>query len=153
PASPKLDAPVTALYPGHTAAYIPLGVVDGALLLQTDLMAPLKKIVSVPIDRAGSANWRTIVPEGKDSIESSALVAGQIGVNRLEDVASTVSFYRLDGSPAASVKTPGLGTVTELSGRFDRTEIFYIFTSPLYPSTVFRFDAASGTSRAFEPPK
>src|SRR6185436_6294984 len=28
PKSPKLDAPVTPLYPGHTAAYQPLGVVD-----------------------------------------------------------------------------------------------------------------------------
>jgi prolyl oligopeptidase len=29
PLTPKLDAPVRALYPGHTAAYDPLGVVNG----------------------------------------------------------------------------------------------------------------------------
>src|SRR5207248_1216732 len=54
---------------------------------------------------------------------------------------------------AAMVKTPGLGTVTALVGRFDRPEIFYQFTSPLYPATVFRFDPSSGTSTPFEPPK
>ena len=49
--APKLDAPVTPLYPGHTAAYLPLGVVNGTLYLQTDREAPLKKIVAVPIER------------------------------------------------------------------------------------------------------
>jgi len=153
PASPKLDAPVTALYAGHTAAYLPLGVVDGTLYLQTDRETPLKKIVAVPIARPDPANWTTIVPQGRDSIEFASLVAGQIGVSALEDVASTLRFYRLDGTPAATAKTPGLGTITALAGRFDRPEIFYQFTSPLYPATVFRFDAATGVSTPFEPPK
>jgi prolyl oligopeptidase len=153
PSAPKLDAPVTALYPGHTAAYLPLGVVNGTLYLQTDREAPLKKIVAVPIGRPDAANWTTIVPQGKDSIESAALIAGQVGVSSLEDVASALRFYRLDGTPSATVKTPGLGTITALSGRFDRSEIFYTFTSPLYPATVFRFDPSSGASTPFEPPK
>ncbi|MEP7310371.1 MAG: prolyl oligopeptidase family serine peptidase [Acidobacteriota bacterium] len=150
---PKLDAPVTPLYPGHTAAYLPLGVVNGTLYLQTDREAPLKKIVSVPIARPDAANWKTIVPEGKDSIEFSGLVAGQVAVSALQDVASTLRFYRLDGTPAATARTPDLGTINGLSGRFDRSEIFYTFTSPLYPSTVFRFDPGTGASTAFEPPK
>jgi prolyl oligopeptidase len=153
PSSPRLDAPVTPLYPGHTAAYLPLGVVDGTLYLQTDREAPLKRIVSVPIARPDVENWKTVVPEGKDSIEFSGLIAGQIAVSTLQDVASTLRFYRLDGAASATAKTPDLGTITGLSGRFDRSEVFYTFTSPLYPATVFRFDAAAGSSTAFEPPK
>ncbi len=60
PLAPKLDAPVRALYPGHTAAYQPLGVVAGLLYLQTDLDAPTKKIVAVPLDRPDAGNWKTI---------------------------------------------------------------------------------------------
>ena len=33
PLAPKFDAPVRPLYPGHTAAYEPLGVVNGMLYL------------------------------------------------------------------------------------------------------------------------
>jgi len=153
PSSPRLDAPVAPLYPGHTAAYLPMGVVDGTLYLQTDREAPLKRIVSVPIARPDVANWKTIVPEGKDSIEFSGLIAGQIAVSTLQDVASTLRFYRLDGAPSATAKTPGLGTITGLSGRFDRSEVFYTFTSPLYPATVFRFDVDAGSSTAFEAPR
>jgi prolyl oligopeptidase len=68
PLAPKLDAPVTPLYPGHTAAYNPLGLVHGILYLQTDRDAPNRKIVAVPIDRPDVANWKTIVPEGKQAM-------------------------------------------------------------------------------------
>ena len=62
-------------------------------------------------------------------------------------------FYNLDGSPAGQITPPGLGTISGSVGRFDRPEIFYTFTSPLYPTTVFRFDLATGRSTPFEPPK
>ncbi len=153
PAAPRLDAPVAPLYPGHTAAYVPLGVADNLLYLLTDRDAPKKKIVAVSIARPDPANWRTVVPEGDNPIESASLVAGLLAVNRLVDVASEVRFYRLDGTEVATLQTPGLGTVTGPGGRFDRPEIFYSFTSPLYPSTVFSYDPATGESTPFEAPK
>jgi prolyl oligopeptidase len=153
PLAPKLDAPVRALYPGHTASYEPLGVVNGTMYLVTDRGAPNKKVVTVPIERPDPANWKTIVAESRNAIDSARLVAGKLAVNSLVDVASEVRFYNLDGSPAGQIATPGLGTVSGPVGRFGRAEIFYTFTSPLYPVTVFQFDLAKGTSTPFEAPK
>jgi prolyl oligopeptidase len=153
PLAPQMDGPVRPLYPGHTAAYEPLGVVNGTMYVLTDLAAPNKKVVAVPIDRPDAANWKTIVPEGKNSIESASLIAGKLAVNALVDVASEVHFYDLDGAAAGQLTTPGLGAISGPYGRFDRSEIFYTFTSPLYPATVFRFDAASSKSAPFDPPK
>jgi prolyl oligopeptidase len=152
PLAPKLDAPVRALYPGHTASYEPLGVINGALYLLTDRDAPNKRVVAVPLDRPDAANWKTIVPDSKNSIEAAGLIAGKLWVRALVDVASDVRFYALDGSPAGRIATPGLGSVTGVGGRFDRQEIFYVFTSPLYPATVFRYDMSSGMSTPFEAP-
>ena len=78
---------------------------------------------------------------------------GKLAVNALVDVASDVQFYNLDGTPAGQITPPGLGAISGPFGRFDRPEVFYTFTSPLYPSTVFRFDVATGQSTPFEPPK
>src|SRR5262245_9975953 len=75
PRAPKIDAPVRALYTGHTAAYEPLGVVGGMLYMRTDRDAPNGKVVAVPVDKPDVANWKTIVPESKDAIESTKLVA------------------------------------------------------------------------------
>src|SRR5207244_6833874 len=115
------------LYAGHTAAYQPLGIVDGTLYLLTDRDAPRKKIVSVPIARPDVANWKTIVPEGKNAIESATMAAGQIAIHTLEDVASALRLYRLDGTASAVVSLPGLGTLGPVSARFDRKEVFYTF--------------------------
>jgi prolyl oligopeptidase len=153
PLAPELNAPVGGLYPGHTAAYDPLGVVDGILYLLTDLDAPNKKIVSVPIGRPDVGNWKTVVPESRNSIESARLIAGKLAVNALVDVASEVQFYNLDGTAAGRIVPPGLGAINGPVGRYRRPEVFYTFTSPLYPSTVFRFDIATGESTPFEPPK
>jgi prolyl oligopeptidase len=153
PLKPNLEASVRALYPNHTAEYDPLGVVRGTLYLRTDLNAPNKKVVAVPIDAPAAANWKTIVPESPNVIESASMVAGRIAVNALVDVASEVKLFSLDGSPAGRVTPPGLGTITGPAGRFDRQEMFYAFTSPLYPATVFRYDAATGQSTPFESPK
>jgi prolyl oligopeptidase len=153
PLAPKLDAPVRPLYTGHTAAYEPMGVVNGTLYMRTDLDAPNRKMVAVPIDRPDKSNWKTIVPESKNAIESSWLIAGKLAVNRMVDVASELKLYNLDGTPAGGIMPPGIGTIVGPFGRFDRQEIFYSFTSPLYPQTVFRFDQATGQSIPFEPPK
>ena len=152
PLKPNLTAPVRALYPNHTAEYEPLGVVNGLLFVKTDRDAPNKKIVAVPIDRPDAANWKTIVPAGKDVIESAGMVAGKIVVNRLVDVASEAAFYNLDGTAAGRITPPGLGTIAGPVGRYDRQDVFYSFASPLYPTTVFRFDLATGKSTPFEAP-
>src|SRR5439155_1153379 len=78
PLTPNVNAPVRALYPGHTAAYEPLGVASGTLYMRTDLDAPNSKIVAVPIDKPERSNWKTIVPESKNAIESSHLIAGKL---------------------------------------------------------------------------
>jgi prolyl oligopeptidase len=153
PLSPRIDAPVRPLYPNHTAAYNPLGVVNDTVYLLTDREAPNKKVVAVPVDRPDPANWKVVVPETKNSIESASMVAGKLFVNALADVASEVQVFNLDGSRAGRITPPSLGTITGPFGRFDRPEVFYSFTSPLYPTTVFQFDVASGKSTAFEAPK
>src|SRR5438093_8144656 len=125
PLAPKVDAPVRALYPGHTAAYDALAVVNGMLYLTTDRDAPNRKVVAVPIDRPDPANWKTIVPETKNAIEGAGLIAGVLVVRSLVDVAGEVKFYTLAGGPAGQIATPGLGSISGGSGRYGRPEIFY----------------------------
>jgi prolyl oligopeptidase len=152
PFAPRLDASARALYLGHTASYKPLGVVNGTLYVLTDRDAPGRKVVAVPLDRPEPSNWQTIVPETTHPIEAARLVGGTIAVTRLVDVAGDVRFHHLDGTVAGRIAAPGLGSITGPFGRFGRSEIFYTFTSPLYPDTVFGFDLATGLSTPFEPP-
>ena len=153
PKRPNLTAPIQPLFTGHDAAYSPIGVVNGVVYLLTDRDAPRRRVVAALLAAPSVDRWRTVVPQGKSTIEAADLVDGRLVVATLEDVAGAIRFYRLSGTPQETVSLPGLGSVGGVGGRFDRPELFYSFTSPLVPSTVYRYDATAKRSIAFEPPK
>jgi prolyl oligopeptidase len=153
PMNPKLTAPIRPIVTGHDANYNPLGVANGKVYLQIDKNAPNRKIVATPAAAPDPATWTTIIPEGELPLEGSSLIAGKIGVLSLQDVASVVRLYSLDGKLEREVPMPGLGSASGLVGRFDRPELFFSFSSPTSPATVYKYDAATNTSTKFNPPK
>ena len=153
PMSPNVSAAVKPVATGHDGNYWPLGATGGNLYLQVDKDAPNRKIVAAPVAAPETKNWKTVVAEGDMPIESASLVAGRLGVLSLQDVASVVRLYSLEGKLEREVPMPGLGSASGLVGRFDRPEIFYAFTSPLVPTTAFVYDAQNNTSRPFNAPK
>jgi prolyl oligopeptidase len=48
---------------------------------------------------------------------------------------------------------PGIGTVGEIHGRQGDEELFYSFTSFLYPTTIYRYNVKSGKNEVFRSPK
>jgi len=48
---------------------------------------------------------------------------------------------------------PGIGTVNEIRGKQGDDEMFYSFTSFLYPTTVYRYDLKSRTNTIYRAPK
>ena len=153
PKRPNVSARIRPVVTGQDANYSALGVANGRLYLLVDKDAPRRKIVSAPVGTPGPASWQPVVPEGERPIEGASLVAGRIGVLSLQDVASVVHLYSLAGKLEREVPMPALGSADGIEGRFDRPEIFYSFTSPLYPATTFVYDAKTNRSRPFNPPK
>src|SRR6185369_13773299 len=104
--------------------------------MRTDKDSPNRKLVAVDLAHPAQADWKTIVPEGKLAIENVALVGGRVVAQYLADVQSRLSLFGLDGSAQGDVPLPGAGSVTRIGGRQDSPEIFYSFSSPLFPTTV-----------------
>jgi prolyl oligopeptidase len=152
PVKPNLRAPIRPVVTGHDANYWPLGVVRRRLYIQTDKDAPNRRIVSVPVGTLDPESWTTVLAESDTPIESASLVAGKLAVLSLQDVASVVRLHSLGGALVREVSMPGIGSASGLLGRFDRPELFYSYTSPLSPTTVFLYDEKTGASRPFEPP-
>ena len=153
PLAPRLDAPVRALVEGDDAEYAPIGNVGALLYIRTDQGAPNRSIVAVDMRAPDPANWRTIVPEQAHALENVALVGGRLAGQDLVDVSSRLRLFALDGTPQQEIDLPGVGSVFGLSGRQDSREVWYAFSSPLMPTTVFRYDPAMHRSTAFEPPE
>ena len=153
PMHPDVRARIRPVVTGQDANYRPLGVENGKLFMTVDKDAPNRKIIAAPAATPEAKYWTTVIPEGSMPIEGATLVAGQLGVLSLQDVASVVRLYTLDGKLVRNVQMPGLGAASGLIGRFDRPEIFYAFTSPLQPMTAYVYDAKANTSQPFNPPK
>jgi prolyl oligopeptidase len=151
PKQPKVDAPIRPLFDKGDASYSPIGNVGSTIYMLTDRDAPRSKIVA--FDIAAPEQWRTVVPEQMSAIDQIAMYKGGIAVNYLEDVKAHVQLYGVDGKPLGDLPLPGVGSLQGLSTREDTPEIFYAFTSPLYPTTAFRYDPATKKSTPFEAPK
>jgi prolyl oligopeptidase len=150
PNTPKIDAAVTPLMKVNDAEYWPIGNTGTTLILRSDKDAPNRKIIAVDLQNPGSDAWKTIVPERKEAIENVTVIGGRLVVQYLVDVQSRVLLFGLDGAPQGEVAVPGAGTVGAIRGREDAPDIWYNFSSPLTPSTVYVFDPASRKSEGFE---
>ncbi len=152
PKKPNLSSPVTALFDKSDAEYYPLGNVGTTMYMQTTLDAPNRRIVSFDIKTPESKNWTSVVPEAKNVIEQSLLAGSKVVVRYLVDAKSEVDLYSFKGKREGELKLPGVGTVAGLGGRNDTPELFYAFTSFLYPTTVFHFDMKTRKDHTFQPP-
>jgi prolyl oligopeptidase len=146
---PNVKAAVKPLFDKPDATYAALGNVGSTIYLQTDKRAPKQRIVAFDVTRPQESSWRVVVPEAATPIDAAAMLKGRIAVNYLEDVKSTVRVFALDGKPAGTLDFPGIGALAGLNARADSPELFYGFTSPLYPVTIFRYDASIGKSATF----
>jgi prolyl oligopeptidase len=150
---PNVAAKVRPLYTANDAEYAPLGVVGDTLYLETDLNAPKRRIVATPLDAPSPDHWRVVVPEGDNVIEGSALIGGRVLASYLVDVSSRVEIYGRDGTRQGELPLPGLGSVGGLSGHQDNPEVFYAFSSYLYPTTVYRYDLDKRARTTFHAPR
>jgi len=127
---------------------------DGPVFwFQTDLDAPRGKIIQIDTREPKRANWKVIIPEGKDTIQGASVVNRQLIVTYMKDASSMVEIFDLNGKKVRSVGLPGVGSVGGFGGEMKDTETFYAFTSFTRPSTIYRYDMVKGESTVFRAPK
>jgi prolyl oligopeptidase len=152
PAHPDVTAKIEPLYTQNDASYTPIGHIGSTLYLQTTWQAPQGRIVATSLAHPDRAAWKTIVPESKAVIASAALTDGKLLVN-LQDVAkSRLEVFSTSGQLLHTLPLPTLGSVNGISARKDSPQVYYAFTSFLYPTTIYHYNvAADKTSVLFRP--
>jgi len=127
---------------------------DGTIFyLQTDLDAPMKRIVALDIENPAKDEWHELIPEKDITLEGIDMINGNEFVGTYMKDAHSVA-YRFDhhGHQIGEVELPGIGSVGGLGGHREDTETFYTFTSFLYPPTIFKYDFTTGESSVFREP-
>lgn len=120
--------------------------------LKTDYEAPNGRIVEA-VPGSQPSSWKTVIPEGKDVIDSNSIVGGKLFVTRLVDVKTETTIYSLDGKKIGQIKYPGIGTGSVVYGRPTAREGFYTYESFITPPSIYRYDTKTGKSDTFFSPK
>jgi prolyl oligopeptidase len=118
--------------------------------LRTDLNAPNRKVIAVDLRHPSPDTWTTVVAERDEALEHVAVIGGRIVAQYLVDVQSRLRLFELSGTSLGDIPLPGNGTVSDIRGREDSPQLWYGFSSPLVPSTVYMFDQETELSVAFE---
>ncbi len=149
----KPDSPVVELLPELEASYSFLGNVGDVFYFKTDLNAPRGRVIAIDIRRPERAAWREVLPQAAETLEFASLLGGRLVAGFMEDAASKVSVYSLDGRLDRVVALPGLGSVAGFGGHADDPETFFLFTNFVTPGAIYRYDVATGQQTPFRSPK
>ena len=146
-------AAIQAIIPKPTAVYNFIGNIGTTLYVMTDAAAPRYKIVAIELANPDPAHWRTVVPEGVDTLDSVTLIGGQLVAQYLHDAHSAVRRYTPSGKLLGEVKLAGLGKAAGFEGRIEDHETYYTYSSFTTPPSVFRLDLGDGASSLWKTPR
>ena len=141
------DAPIVALVYGVESRFTALDAGDD-FYVRTDYKAPNGRVLKAKLGTSPDT-WTTVIPEGKDVLESVNIVGDGMYVLRLHDVKSQLTGYSLAGKEISHVDFPGIGAGSTISGRPQDRIGFYTFQSFITPPTIFSYDTKSGKSDVF----
>ncbi len=147
------SAPFVKLLNDADARYDFAANAGSVFYFHTDLDAPRGRIIAIDVNNPGRENWREIIPQSSDVIDSAGCVNNQLIVIYLTDVHHRLSVFSLDGTFVRDIPLPTLGTVSGLSGNQFDTEMFITFTSFLFPPTIYRYDFETGKLAVFRKPE
>lgn len=129
---------------GRPAIFNLVDMLDDRLYVVSNEDAPRYRLWQIDPRKPERNNWKQIIAEGKDTLESVAAVGGKLAALYLKDASSRVRVFSRAGKLEREIKLPGLGTVTDLQGRRQARELFFGFTSFLTPTVVMRHDLGAG---------
>ncbi|MEY4094658.1 MAG: hypothetical protein RLZZ53_1857 [Acidobacteriota bacterium] len=152
-AEPNISASIQPIVEALDAEFAPIGNYQSRLYLRSDKDAPRRRIIAIDLEHPEPAAWKVVVPEQPHAIEHAALIGGRIITHSLVDVQSRLRIFTLDGSVEGEIGLPGIGAVSELYGRGDGYEVWFLFSSPLTPATAYRYDLESHRRVAFDAPE
>jgi prolyl oligopeptidase len=148
----KPGAKPRKLISGFTHNYSYVGNVGNDFYFATNDGAPKLKVVAIDVSKPGAAA-KTIIAEDAATLDGVTMIGGKLVAEYLVDAKAEVRVHDLEGKLVRKVELPGLGTVAGFGGELDEQETFFAFTSFNRPTTIYRYDVASGQASVWAAPK
>jgi len=113
---------------------------DDGLYVLTNDHAPRYKLYRIDPLKPARAQWKELIAEGKDVLESVAPIGKHLVCLYQHQATSQLRVFNRDGSSERDVPLPTLGSVAGLAGEAEGHEIFFSFQSYTVPPSIYQLD-------------
>jgi len=141
------DAELIALAGDFSAQVDVAGNVGTTFFLVTDEGAERRRIVAVDAGNPAKEQWREVVAEADDTLESASVYGGRLVAHYLRDAHSRLAVFDLDGNAVDDIPLPGIVTVTETSGHNDSALVHFTTTSFTDSGSLWAHDLDTRSTR------
>jgi prolyl oligopeptidase len=138
------EGPFVRLLDEADASYDPIENVGSVFYFHTDLDAPRGRVIAIDLEHPDRKDWKEIIPAQEDPIDFVAMAGDRIVACYLHNAYHRLCLYQLDGKFDREIPLPGIGSIGGLSGKREDREMFFAFTSFLFPTSIYRYDFETG---------
>lgn len=146
-------APFVELLNGFDAAYNFVGNDGPVFYFYTDKDAPKGRVVAIDTRKPEQANWKTLIPEAGETLQSVSLVHNRFVLSYLKDALSVLRVHHINGTLDKAIPLPGPGTVADIAGKRKGNEAFFVYSSYTQAPTIYRYDFRKEALSTFRAPK
>ncbi len=138
--------PILALLEDTTDQY-DFRIAGESLFFATNVQAPNLRILKTSLASPDIGEAELVLQEGPQRIQSWRIFGDYLVVSTVEDLASTIRIYTVDGNLVYTLPTPEPGSISIIGG--DTTEFFYSFESYRRPPSIYRYLFQTQASEPF----
>jgi prolyl oligopeptidase len=146
------NSPIVPIVTGFETESDIVHVEKGKLFILTNRQAPNRKLMVVDAANPSPENWKELIAETKFPLSISSC-GDKLFAKYVQDAVSKVYQYDFNGKLEHEIELPGLGTAGGFDGKREDKDLYYSYTSYVYPTTIFKYDIASGKSEVYKRPQ
>jgi prolyl oligopeptidase len=147
----KPQSPFVQLTEDFEYEYSPAEVIGEDIYFYTNYGAPKYRLMKAAAGKPALADWKDVVPESGNVLNNVSFIGGKMILSYTKDASDHAYVYSLDGKRECEIALPTFGSVS-FSGDKDDPETFYLFTSFIFPGTVYRYDLDRNKSEKYLAP-
>ncbi|MCH2112231.1 MAG: prolyl oligopeptidase family serine peptidase, partial [Planctomycetes bacterium] len=134
------------LFQEFDAQYTYVCNLGSRFLFRTTKDAPRGKVIAVDLTQENLKVWDEVIPQSEDVLKSVSYLGGKLVCNYLHNAHSQSKIHSTSGVLEHEIQFPGLGVASGISGKHDREEGWYSFSSFTTPGEIYSVDLTTGTS-------
>ncbi len=140
------EGPFTTLFEVGEAEFTLIGNIGSLFYFKTTLDAPKGRIFTLDLESPDRSNWKTIIPESDDVINSASLVGGKLALRYMHNAHEQVKIFDTAGHLVHDVALPSMGKIYSWWGleAVGADEVYFTFASFFYPSSAMRLNLTTG---------